>query len=66
MVVVSKKKGETKDAMFRKFSKMFIEEDIVKDVRDGLFYKKPSKERQEREKERLTRKHTKPRRPMSR
>ena len=40
MVVVNKKKGESKDAMFRKFSKMFVEEDVVNEVRKRLFYKK--------------------------
>lgn len=61
MVVVTKKKGETKDAMFRKFSKTFVDEDIVTDVRSRLFYKKPSRIKKEKEKERLTKKHVKPR-----
>lgn len=61
MVVVTKKKGETKDSMFRKFSKTFMDEDIVTEVRSRLFYKKPSRLKKEREKERLTRKHTRPR-----
>jgi ribosomal protein S21 len=52
MVVVTKKKGETKDAMFRKFSKTFVEENIVDEVRKKLFYKKPSLLRKEKEKER--------------
>ena len=49
MVVVNKKKGETKDTMFRKFSKIFVEEDIVDEVRKRLFYKKPSTLRKEKE-----------------
>ena len=53
MVVVTKKKGETKDAMFRKFSKSFVEENIVDEVRKKLFYKKPSLLRKEKEKERM-------------
>lgn len=57
MVVVKKKKGETKDNMFRKFSKIFIEENIVDEVRNKLFYKKPSIVRKEKEKERSQRKY---------
>lgn len=52
MVVITKKKGESKDAMFRKFTKTFIEENIVDEVRKRLFYKKPSLARKEKEKER--------------
>lgn len=55
MVVVTKKRGESKDAMFRKFSKTFVEENIVDEVRKRLFYKKPSLVRKEKEKERLQR-----------
>jgi len=53
MVLVSKKKGESKDKLFRKFTKIFIEENIVDEVRNKLFYKKPSLLRKEREKELL-------------
>lgn len=56
MVVVIKQKGESKDSLFRKFTKAFIEEDIVTTVRSKLFYKKPSLLRKEREKERAQRK----------
>lgn len=52
MVVAVKKKGETKDSLFRKFTRSFIDEDIVDDVRRKLFYKKPSLIRKEKEKER--------------
>lgn len=52
MVVITKKKGETKEAMFRKFSKTFVEENVVDEVRKKLFYKKPSLLRKEKEKER--------------
>lgn len=55
MVIVTKKRGESKDAMFRKFSKTFVEENIVDEVRKRLFYKKPSLVRKEKEKERLQR-----------
>jgi len=57
MVVVSKKKGENKDNMFRKFTKIFIEENIVDEVRNKLFYKKPSIVRKEKAKERSQRKY---------
>lgn len=53
MVYVSKKKGETKEALFRKFTRSFIDEDIVNEVRKKLFYKKPSLKRKEEEKERM-------------
>ena len=52
MLFVSRKKGETKDAIFRKFSKMFMEENIVDELRKKQFYKKPSLKRKEEEKER--------------
>jgi ribosomal protein S21 len=57
MVVMTKKKGESKDSLFRKFSKTFIEENIVDEVRKRLFYKKPSLARKEKEKERAQRRH---------
>ena len=53
MVVLTKKKGESKDNMFRKFTRSFIEEDVITDVRKKQFYRKPSLMRQEKEKERL-------------
>jgi ribosomal protein S21 len=51
MVLALKKKGESKDAMFRRFTRDFIEEDIVTEVRDRLFYKKPSRLKKEKLKE---------------
>lgn len=51
MVVITKKKGETKDSLFRKFSKTFIDEDIVITLKKKQFYKKPSLVRKEEEKE---------------
>lgn len=59
MVVVSKRKGETKDAMFRKFSKTFFEENVVEEVRKRQYYKKPSLQKKEQEKERLKKRHSK-------
>jgi ribosomal protein S21 len=52
MVVVTKKKGESKDSAFRKFTRMFIQEDIVDEVRKRMYYKRPSQERKEEEIER--------------
>lgn len=60
MVVLVKKKGETKDALFRKFTRSFIDENILDEVRERQFYKKPSLRRKEEEKERLKRKHHRP------
>ena len=52
MVLVIKRKGETKDSMFRKFTRSFIDEEIVDTLRKKMFYKKPSLKRKEEEKER--------------
>jgi ribosomal protein S21 len=52
MIVVIKRKGESKESLFRKFTKNFIDEKIIEEVRDKLFYKKPSLVRKEREKTR--------------
>ena len=53
MVYFTKRKEETKDSLFRKFTRTFIEEDIVNEVRKKLFYRKPSLVRKEEEKERI-------------
>lgn len=53
MVVVTRKKGESKDSLMRKFTKTFIEEDIINQVKKKQFYKKPSLLRKEKEKERM-------------
>ncbi len=57
MVVMTKRKGESKDSLLRKFTKSFIEENVVDEVRKRLFYKKPSLARKEKEKERAQRRH---------
>jgi ribosomal protein S21 len=57
MVVVVKKKGDTKDTLIRKFTKTFIDEDIVNILRERQFYKKPSLKKKEKEKERLKNRH---------
>lgn len=53
MVVITKKKGESKDSLFRKFTKIFIEENIINELRKKQFYKKPSLLRREEEKEKI-------------
>jgi len=53
MVFVIKRKGESKDSMFRKFTRSFIDEEIVDTLRKKQFYKKPSLKRKEEEKERM-------------
>lgn len=50
MIVVIKKKGETNESLFRKFSKKFIDENILEELRNKLFYKKPSLVRKEKDK----------------
>lgn len=57
MVQVKKKKGENKDAIFKKFTKLFIEGEIVDEVRKRQYYKKPSQVEKEEAKERLKRRH---------
>ena len=59
MVIVTKRKGESKDSMFRKFTRAFIDEDIINTIKKRQFYKKPSLVRQEEEKERIKNRHKK-------
>jgi ribosomal protein S21 len=51
MVLVIKRKGESKDSMFRKFTRSFIDEEIVDTLRKKQFYKKPSLKRKDELKE---------------
>lgn len=60
MVVITKKKGESKDSIFRKFTKTFIDEDIITEVRKKQFYKKPSLIRKEEEQQRRKGRSKKP------
>ncbi len=53
MVVITKKKGETNENIFRKFTKVFIEEDIINTLKKKQFYKKPSLAKKEEEKEKI-------------
>lgn len=56
MIVIVKKQGETKDSFFRKFTKMFREENVSFDVSKKMFFKKPSLIKKEKEKDRIKRK----------
>ena len=57
MVVITKRKGDTKDSILRKFTKTFIEEDMVNELRNKQYYKKPSRLKKEKLQERLRGSH---------
>lgn len=52
MVVVTRKKGDSTENMFRKFTRLYIDGKIMDDIRERMFYKRPSQVRKEEEKER--------------
>ena len=52
MVTVVKKKGENNEALFRKFGRIIIDENLQEEFRGRLFYIKPSQIRKEKEKNR--------------
>ncbi|MDA1317249.1 MAG: 30S ribosomal protein S21 [bacterium] len=58
MVVVTKKKGDSNENMFRKFTRLYIDGKVVDEVRERMFYKRPSQVRKEEEKERRKKRHT--------
>ncbi len=51
MVSVKKRRDQSKDSMLRRFSRMVIEEGIIDEVRDRMYYKSPSLIKKERTKE---------------
>lgn len=55
MIVIVKKPGESKDNLFRKFSKETKEENLLFEVSKKLFHKKKSLQKKEKEKDRLKR-----------
>ena len=55
MIVVLKRKGDSKDNLFRKFKKVFNEEDIIFDVNKKTFFKNPSLLKKEKKREKLKR-----------
>jgi ribosomal protein S21 len=52
MVTVIKKKGENNETLFRKFTRIIIDEKLQDDFRERMFYVKPSQVRKEKEKNR--------------
>ena len=52
MVTVTKKKGQSNETLFRDFNKLSMIERIADEVREGMFYTKPSQVRKEKEKNR--------------
>lgn len=55
MVTVIKKKGENNEAIFRKFSRIIIDEKLSEEFRERMFFVKPSQVRKEKEKNRKKR-----------
>lgn len=51
MVSVTKKRDQSKDSMLRRFSRMVMDEGIIDEVRDRMYYKSPSLVKKERTKE---------------
>lgn len=52
MVTVIKKKGENNEAVMRRFTRIYIDSKLQDQVREGLFFIKPSQIRKEKEKNR--------------
>lgn len=52
MVTVIKKKGENNETLFRKFTRIIIDERLQDEFRERQFYVKPSQVRKEKEKNR--------------
>lgn len=48
MVVIVKKKGENKDSLFRKFTRMYVEDEWSLKVKEHQFYKRPSQVNKEK------------------
>lgn len=51
MVSIKLTKGQSKDSAFRRFTKLVMEEGIVEEVRERMFYKSPSEIKKEQSKE---------------
>lgn len=52
MVSVKITKGQSKDSVFRRFTRLVLEEKIVDEVRERMFYRSPSLIKKEQSKER--------------
>ncbi len=50
-IVVKKQKGETKEDLISRFRRLFIEEEIVEEIKRRVEYIKKSRRRYERKKE---------------
>ena len=55
-IIVKKKKGESKDDVIGKFRRIFLEEEIVEEVKKRLAYNKPSIKRYAKKKINIWRK----------
>lgn len=53
MVSVRKTRDQSKDNLLRQFSKLVLEEKIVDEVKNRMFYKSPSEIKKEKNKELL-------------
>jgi len=51
LVSVKKRRDQSKDSMLRRFSRMVLEEGIVDEVRERMYYRSPSLLKKERTKE---------------
>lgn len=49
-IVIEKKKGETKDDLLNRFRRIFIEEEIIEEVKKHLEYVKKARKRYEKKK----------------
>jgi ribosomal protein S21 len=66
MVTIVKKKGENNEALFRKFGRLVMEENLQDEVRGRMYYIKPSQVRKEKEKMRGKRPRARVGRPPTR
>ncbi len=55
MVVVQRSRGDSPDAIWKKFGKLNYEENLMEELRNRRHYKKPSLKRKEEEKQRMKR-----------
>ena len=53
VIVVNKKKGESRVELINRFRKVFIEEGVIDTIKKNLRYVKPARKRYEKKKEKL-------------
>ena len=51
MVSVKKRRDQSKDSMLRRFSRLVMDEGIIDEVKDRMYYKSPSLVKKEKTKE---------------